>query len=58
MLSPEVLQYSFNEALAAIEDLSSYKTQALSQMQETINTFSKMAIDGEKIVKKIETGDK
>ena len=58
MLSPEVLQYSFNEALASIEDLSSYKTQALSQMQETINTFSKMAIDGEKIVKKIETGDK
>lgn len=58
MLSPEVLQDSFNEALAAIEDLSSYKTQALSQMQETINTFSKMAIDGEKIVKKIETGDK
>ncbi|WP_303247998.1 toxic anion resistance protein [uncultured Methanobrevibacter sp.] len=58
MLSPEVLQDSFNEALAAIEDLSSYKTQALSQMQETINTFSKMAIDGEKIFKKIETGDK
>lgn len=58
MLSPEVLQDSFNEALAAIEDLSSYKTQAISQMQETINTFSKMAIDGEKIVKKIETGDK
>lgn len=58
MLSPEVLQDSFNEALAAIEDLSTYKTQALDQMQETINTFSKMAIDGEKIIRKIETGDK
>lgn len=57
MISPEVLQDSFNEALAAIEDLSNYKTQALGQMQETINTFSKMAVEGEDIVKKIETGN-
>lgn len=57
MISPEVLQDSFNEALAAIEDLSNYKTQALGQMQETINTFSKMAVEGEDIVRKIETGN-
>ena len=57
MISPEVLQDSFNEALAAIEDLSNYKTQAIGQMQETINTFSKMAVEGEDIVRKIETGN-
>lgn len=57
MISPEVLQESFNEALAAIEDLSNYKKQALGQMQETINTFSNMAVEGEKIVKKIETAN-
>lgn len=57
MISPEVLQESFNEALAAIEDLSNYKKQALGQMQETINTFSKMAVEGEDVVKKIKIGN-
>lgn len=55
MISPEVLQESFNEALAAIEDLSNYKVEALDQMKQTINTFSEMAIEGDKIVQKIET---
>lgn len=57
MISPEVLQEAFDEALAAIEDLSNYKKQALGQMQETINTFSTIAVEGEKIVKKIETAN-
>ena len=55
MISPEVLKASFAEALAAIQDVSNYKNQALPQMQQTINTFNEMAIEGQRVVDKIET---
>ena len=55
MISPEVLKASFLEALSAIEDVSTYKEQALPKMKETINMFSDMAQDGQKVVEKIET---
>ena len=55
MISPEVLKASFAEALQAIEDVSNYKVQALPQMKETIDMFSEMAEDGQKVVEKIET---
>lgn len=55
MISPEVLQNSFNEALTAIEDISNFKREALSQMQDTINTFNEMALEGQKVVEKLET---
>lgn len=55
MISPEVLKASFEEALAAIEDVSNYKNQALPQMQQQINTFSEMAEEGQRVVDKIET---
>ena len=55
MISPEVLKASFNEALQAIEDVSTYKVQALPQMKETIDMFSEMAQDGQKVVEKIQT---
>ena len=55
MISPEVLKASFSEALQAIEDVSTYKEQALPKMKETINMFSDMADEGQKVVDKIET---
>ena len=55
MISPEVLKASFEEALAAIEDVSNYKNQALPKMQEQITAFSQMAEEGQKVVDKIET---
>ena len=58
MISPEVLQSSFAEALAAIEEVSAYKEQALPRMKETIQMFSNMADEGQKVVNKIETGNK
>ena len=58
MISPEVLQNSFAEALAAIEEVSAYKEQALPKMTETIQMFSNMADEGQKVVDKIETGNK
>ncbi len=55
MISPDVLKASFAEALQAIEDVSIYKEQALPKMKETIDMFSDMAADGQKVVDKIET---
>ena len=57
MISPEVLKAAFAEALQAIDDVSTYKVQALPQMKETINMFSDMADEGQKVVEKIETGN-
>ena len=57
MISPEVLKASFAEALQAIEDVSTYKEQALPQMKETIDMFSDMAEDGQKVIEKIETSN-
>ncbi len=57
MISPEVLKASFAEALQAIVDVSTYKEQALPQMKETIDMFSDMAEDGQKVIAKIETSN-
>ena len=57
MISPEILQKSFNEAMAAVEDVSTYKQNALPKMKETIKLFSDMAIDGQRVVDKIESAE-
>lgn len=58
MISPDVLKASFAEALQAINDVSTYKQQALPKMKETIDLFSDMANEGQKVVEKIETSNK
>lgn len=58
MINPEILQNSFMEALQAIEEVSNYKEQALPKMKETIMMFSDMADEGQKVVNKLETGNK
>ncbi|MBE6507813.1 MAG: toxic anion resistance protein [Methanobrevibacter sp.] len=57
MISPEVLKASFSEAIQAIEDVSTYKEQALPKMKETIEMFSDLADEGQKVVEKIETNN-
>ena len=57
MISPDVLKASFAEALQAIQDVSTYKEQALPQMKDTIDMFSNMAEDGKKVVARIETNN-
>lgn len=57
MISPDVLKASFIEALQAIQDVSTYKQEALPKMKETIDLFSEMAVDGQKVVEKIETNN-
>ncbi len=58
MISPDVLKASFAEALQAINDVSTYKQQALPKMKETIDLFTDMANEGQKVVDKIETTNK
>lgn len=57
MISPDILKNSFAEALAAIQEVSDYKEQALPKMKETILMFSDMADEGQKVVDKIEMGN-
>ncbi len=58
MISPDVLKASFVEALQAIEDVSTYKEQALPIMKDTIVMFNDMAQNGQKVVERIETNNK
>ncbi len=57
MISPDVLKASFSEALQAIEDVSTYKEQSLPIMKETIDTFSDLAQDGQRVLDKLETSN-
>lgn len=57
MISPEILKNSFKEAISAVEDVSTYKQEALPKMKETIQMFNEMAIDGQRVVNKIETAE-
>jgi uncharacterized protein YaaN involved in tellurite resistance len=55
MISPEVLKSSFANALSAIEDISKYKQEALPKMQETINVFNEISVEGQEVIDRIET---
>lgn len=57
MISPEVLKAAFDEAIAAVDELSVYKESALPKMKETINVFNEMAVQGQKVVERIETSN-
>ncbi len=46
-VSPEQLKASFEETLAALDDLSKYRQEALPRMRETIDAFRRIAAEGE-----------
>jgi uncharacterized protein YaaN involved in tellurite resistance len=53
-VSPEVLKRAFADALTAIEDVSNFRTNALPQMQKTIDEFRHMADEGQVVVDRME----
>lgn len=53
-ISPEVLKQSFQDAIAALEDISTFKQQALPKMQETIAQFRTLAEEGEREIARLE----
>ena len=53
-ISPEVLKQAFQDALAAIEDVSTFKQEALPKMAETVAQFKELAETGEKEIARLE----
>ncbi len=55
-ISPETLTAAFNDALAALDAISTYKQEALPRMKNTIAQFQTLAEEGEKRIRKLEEG--
>jgi uncharacterized protein YaaN involved in tellurite resistance len=53
-ISVDVLKRAFDDALAAIEEISAFREEALPQMQQTIDQFREMAEDGQIVVDRLE----
>lgn len=53
-VSPETLKQAFNDALSALDDISTYKQRALPQMQQTIADFRMIAEAGERRLQQME----
>jgi uncharacterized protein YaaN involved in tellurite resistance len=54
-LSPESLKQAFRDAIAALEDISSFKQQALPKMRETVAEFKELAQTGEREIARLES---
>jgi uncharacterized protein YaaN involved in tellurite resistance len=54
MISPDVLKQAFNDALDALNDISTFKQQAMPRMRETIIQFRELADTGEKEIARLE----
>ncbi|MDH3228488.1 MAG: toxic anion resistance protein [Alphaproteobacteria bacterium] len=55
-LDMESLKSAFADINAAMEEISSYRREALPQMAQTILEFDKLAEEGEEAIKKMEQG--
>lgn len=55
-ISVETLTSAFNDALEALEDISTYKQQALPRMKDSIEQFRQLAEEGEKRIAQLENG--
>jgi uncharacterized protein YaaN involved in tellurite resistance len=53
-ISPEVLKQAFNDAMSALDDIATFKQQALPRMQETVAQFRVLAETGEKEIARLE----
>ena len=55
-ISPDTLKQAFADTLSALDDISTYKTKALPQMEQTIQDFRMVAEEGERQIAKMEKG--
>lgn len=53
-LSAQTLKQSFQETLSALDDISTYKQEALPKMRQTIEEFRQIADEGEKKLRQME----
>ena len=57
-ISVDVMKTAFEDALSALDSISTYKQQALPKMLETISQFRELADKGEQQIKRMEKGHK
>ena len=55
-VSVETLKASFNDCMQALEDISTYKQQALPRLKQNIEDFRALAEEGEKRITRLENG--
>lgn len=55
-ISPDTLKQAFADTLSALDDISAYKTKALPQMAQTIQSFREIAEEGERHIADMEKG--
>ena len=53
-MSPETLKQAFADALGALDDISTYKQEALPRIAQTIQEFKQIAEKGEVRLKQME----
>ena len=56
-VNPDNLKQAFQDAISALEDISTFKQEALPKMHETINQFRELAEVGEKEIARLESAD-
>lgn len=56
-VDPESLKQAFQDAISALEDISTFKQEALPKMHETINQFKELAEVGEKEIARLESAE-
>jgi uncharacterized protein YaaN involved in tellurite resistance len=55
-VSADTLKRAFADALTALEDINTFRENALPQMQNTIMQFSEMAAEGNEVIARLERG--
>lgn len=55
-ISTDTLKQAFSDTLSALDDISTYKTKALPQMAQTIQSFREIAEEGERHIADMEKG--
>ena len=58
MLDPEKLKQAFLDIKEAMSEIAKYREQALPRMSSAILEFSKMTVEGEETIQKLERGDR
>ncbi len=52
-VNPEALKQAFQDAISALEDISTFKQEALPKMNETVKQFKELAETGEKEIARL-----
>lgn len=56
-VDPDSLKQAFQDAISALEDISTFKQEALPKMHDTINQFRELAEVGEKEIARLESAE-